>query len=222
MSPSWPKSAPNEDRGVSADSRSVSTLCLCLSAAAGHSSSDPSACRIRASSEKGTCWLCCCTPCSAMLRRTSKHRQLPQCYSVQHRTQMPSERCLEVASEAAKATPANSHLSHAFSSIGCQRQPCQPHGLPRTRHQPQQSSHAGREHDGHFNNTLRLLAGIQSQKRRNTACSWKRGVSSENRQGNLSKPGILSKGKNNQCDVCLQPTKPLSLTILEDINVNQI
>lgn len=39
MSPSWPKSAPNED-GVSADSRSLSTLRLCL-AAAGDSSSDP-------------------------------------------------------------------------------------------------------------------------------------------------------------------------------------
>lgn len=91
MSPSWPKSAPNEDRGVSADSRSVSTLCLCLTAAAGYSSSDPSTCRIGASSETDTCWLCCCTSCLATLRLTSKNCQLSQFYSVQHHTQMPSE-----------------------------------------------------------------------------------------------------------------------------------
>lgn len=221
MSPSWPKSAPNEDRGVSANSRSVSMLCLCLTAAAGDSSSNPSMCRIGASSEKGMCWHCCCTSCSATLRLTSKHYQLPQFYSVQHRTQMPSEWCIVVASRVAKETPANSHPSHALSSTSCQGQPFLPHGPPQTHHQPQQSNRAGRERDGHFN-MLRLLAGSQSQKRRNTACSWKRGVSSENQKGNLSKPGCLSKGKNNHYNVCLQPTKTLSLTISEDIKANQI
>lgn len=220
MPPSWPKSAPNEDRGASADSRSVSLLCLCLTVAAGGGRSAPSTCRIGASSKTGACWLCCRTSRSAILRQTSKnHRQLPQCHSVQHRTQVPSERCLEVAS---KSSQGHSSKQLAPSSTSRQGQPCRPHGPPRTRHRPQQSNHAGWERDSHFNDTLHLLAGIQSQKRRNTACSWKRGVGSENRNGNLSQPGSLSKGKNNQCDVCLQPTKPLSLTILKYIKANQI
>jgi len=160
MSPSWPKSAPNEARGVSADSRSLSTLCPCLTAAAGASSSDLSVCRSGASSEKGTCWLCCCTSRSATLRLTTKHRQLPQLCSVQLHTQMPSEPYLEVASKVAEATPADGHLSRALSSTGCQGQLCQPPGPPQTRHQPQQSNRAGRERDGHFNDTLHLLAGI--------------------------------------------------------------
>lgn len=215
MSPSWPKSAPNED-GVSADSRSLSTLRLCL-AAAGDSSSDPQ--------NRGPQW-------GGHMLAVLLHPLLSHAWGNLKKT-LASSVLLSAASHPGtqqampwgglkwtKATPAKSCRSHVLSSTGCQHQPCSPHGLPRTHHQPQQPKRAGRERDGHFNDTLHLLAGIQSQQRWKTAGSWKKGGSSENGKGNLSKPGSLSKGKNNQRDVCLQPTH--SLTVSENIKTSQI
>lgn len=155
MSPSWPEPAPNEERGASADSRSVSLLCLCLAAAAGDGSSDTLVCRIGPSGEENTCWLCRISFCSAKLKPTSKHRWLPPFHSGQHRARTPSKRCPVAASTAAKAAPANSHLSRALGDPGCHGQPRRP---PRPRHQPQQPNHAGWERDGHFNDASPLLS----------------------------------------------------------------
>lgn len=143
---------------------------------------------------------------------------------MQRRARVPGERCLEVVSDLESGQHRfNKEPSRTYSQLyRLPRATLPASGAASDPPSAQPSRRAGwdRGIDGMV--TWHLLAGGRSQTRRNTACSWKRGVSSENRDGNLSQPGSLSKGKNNHCAVCLQPTKPLSLTILEDIKANQI
>lgn len=111
MSPSWPKSAPNED-GVSADSRSLSTLRLCL-AAAGDSSSDP---QNRGPQWGGHMLAVLLHPLLSHAWGNLKKHWLPQFYSVQHRTQAPSKRCLEVASNGPRPLQQRA-VAHTFSAL---------------------------------------------------------------------------------------------------------
>lgn len=165
------------------------------------SSDDPSTCRIGASREEDTCWPHHCTSCS-----TSKHHQA---------SSVPLGAAL--CSDAQQAIPWGVLKSSKGHSSKQPPLTCfYLYWMPQPTFSPPQT------HLSHSNPTMQdrdmmaitmacwiSVPRIQSQKRRNTACSWKRGVSSENRRGNLSKPGSLSKGKHNQRDVCLQPTKPL-------------
>lgn len=152
MSPSWPKSAPNEESGVSADSRAGSAL-RCRRNRRPRDRDPPSS----ETRRDGHVSL----PLGHAQPHHKRHR-LPPVYSLC--SMAPSQRCLRVASKVAKATPANAHLSHDGHHPRLywlpKANPAKPHGPPRTHHQLQQPNHAGWERDGHFNDTSCLLVGM--------------------------------------------------------------